>query len=144
MPPSLQAAVCEHIHGAHQGVSQVMNRAAMSVFWPGLTKDIQDTRQRCQTCHTIALSHPYLAASEPFVTVLPSQAVTTDYFKLKGNKYFLTVDLFTNWLGRGQDTTATVDADTTDLIKALRQILARLVCQNICPVTVAPNTFREK
>ena len=125
IPPSLRDAVCKHIHGAHQGISQMMSRATASVFWPGITTDIQETRERCQTCDTISPSQPHLPASEPFVAVLPFQAVATDYFKLRGNNYLLTVDRFTNWPDLRQASTATAEAGTAGLIKALRQLFAQ-------------------
>ena len=56
IPRKLQKEVLQNLHGAHQGVSQMMARAATVVFWPGITADIQETRDRCEACCRMAPS----------------------------------------------------------------------------------------
>merc|ERR1719402_194888 len=67
IPPSLRKEVLAHLHGAHQGVSQMTARAQASVFWPGITSDIARTRNNCGTCDTIAPSQPSLEAAPPTI-----------------------------------------------------------------------------
>ena len=33
IPPNLRREVCQHLHSAHQGVMQMINRASASIFW---------------------------------------------------------------------------------------------------------------
>jgi hypothetical protein len=40
IPPKLREEVIAHLHSAHQGVSQMNNRASECVFWPGITSDM--------------------------------------------------------------------------------------------------------
>ena len=65
IPPALQQEVCDHLHGAHQGESQMNGRAATTVFWPGITSDIHATRARCQTCNSVTPSQQHLPPAEP-------------------------------------------------------------------------------
>ena len=58
IPLSLRKEVLAHLHGAHQGVSQMTARAQASVFWPGITSDIARTRDNCGMCDTVAPSQP--------------------------------------------------------------------------------------
>ena len=44
IPQSLRANVKSTLHAAHQGVDSMIARAESSVFWPGITKDIRETR----------------------------------------------------------------------------------------------------
>ena len=56
VPEKLRAEVLRNLHSAHQGVTQMRGRAETAVFWPGMTSDIQTTRERCLTCDRIAPS----------------------------------------------------------------------------------------
>ena len=59
IPPSLRSEVCQHLHSAHQGVTQMMSRATASIFWPGITTDIQEVRKQCRICDSISPSQPH-------------------------------------------------------------------------------------
>ena len=50
IPPRLRREVLQNLHGAHQGVTQMTARASAAVFWPGITTDIQQTRESCRPC----------------------------------------------------------------------------------------------
>ena len=66
IPPKLREEVIAHLHSAHQGVSQMNNRASECVFWPGITSDIQAARSRCTTCDINAPSHAKMPPADPF------------------------------------------------------------------------------
>lgn len=70
---------------AHQGVTGMLLRAELSVFWPGMTADIRETRARCSTCHNIALSLSNMPPVEPVIPAYPFQHICADYFDLHGN-----------------------------------------------------------
>ena len=82
IPPSLRKEVLAHLHGAHQGVSQMTARAQASIFWPGITSDIARTRNNCGTCDTIAPSQPSLDAATPMVPSYPFELICSDYCDL--------------------------------------------------------------
>lgn len=58
IPPSLRPEVLNSLHSAHQGISSMTSRAEASVFWPGITSDIQNMRTRCSQCNRMAPSQP--------------------------------------------------------------------------------------
>ena len=49
IPTSLRPACLSALHAAHQGTSSMTARASTSIFWPGITGDIQATRNQCPT-----------------------------------------------------------------------------------------------
>ena len=98
IPPSLRKEVLAHLHGAHQGVSQMTARAQASVFWPGITSDIARTRDNCGTCDTVAPSQPATDAAPPAVPTYPFELICSDYMDLQGTHYLVTVDRFTGWV----------------------------------------------
>ena len=58
VPSSLRHRVLQHLHAAHQGTSSMEQRARAIVYWPGMSKDIRETRERCADCNRNAPSQP--------------------------------------------------------------------------------------
>ena len=116
IPPKLRDEVCAHLHSAHQGVSQMNNRASDCVFWPGITSDILAARNRCSTCDINAPSQAKMPPADPFIPTTPFQAVASDFFELQGKGYLLTVDRFSNWPDLREATSHTPNAGADGLI----------------------------
>jgi hypothetical protein len=97
IPPSARPRVLQTLHSAHQGTTGMTLRAELSVFWPGMTNDIKDTRASCRTCHTIAPSQSDMPPVQPVVPAYPFQHICADYFTLHGQYFGVVVDRFSNW-----------------------------------------------
>ena len=97
IPEKLRGRVLDTLHSAHQGSSQMRNRAETSVFWPGLHRDIENRRAKCPTCRIVAPSQANLPPYDPPVPEFPFQYVCSDFFQLKGSTYLVTVDRLTGW-----------------------------------------------
>ena len=117
IPPSLRPNVIATLHAAHQGVSSMISRAETSVFWPGITKDIQDVRERCHHCNRNAPSNPGIPPIPPLPPDYPFQCVCADFFTYKGISYLVIVDRYSNWpiIEKSQDSAA-------GLISTLRKV----------------------
>ena len=124
IPPKLRDEVCAHLRSAHQGVSQMNNRASECVLWPGITSDIQAARTRCSTCDINAPSQAKMPPADPFIPTTPFQAIASDYFQLQGKSYLLSVDRFSNWPDLRETTAHTPNAGAEGLIKANRELFA--------------------
>ena len=99
IPQGLRQEVLVVLHSAHQGVTGMTLRAERSVFWPGITNDIQVTRDRCLTCHKNAPSQAKLPPVDPVIPQYPFEHVCMDYMTLHGHNYGVFVDRFTGWPG---------------------------------------------
>ena len=97
IPPVLRQDVLEALHAAHQGISSMIARAEASVFWPGITSDIINMRNRCQACNRMAPSQPSAPPTPPVSPLYPFQCICSDYFHYKGINYLVIVDRYTNW-----------------------------------------------
>ena len=51
VPSSLCSRVLQSLHAAHQGTSMMEQRARAIVYWPGMSTDIRNTRDRCTDCN---------------------------------------------------------------------------------------------
>ena len=47
IPAALRGVALETLHSAHQGITGMTERAQHSVWWPGITAKIKETRQKC-------------------------------------------------------------------------------------------------
>lgn len=97
IPPSLRKEVLIALHSAHQGISSMTARAEISVFWPGITRDINDQRNSCNDCNRMAPSQPNAPPTPPIAPVYPFQCICADYFTYTGVNYLVMVDRYSNW-----------------------------------------------
>ena len=97
IPRSLRSKILDSLHSAHQGVSSMTARAESSVFWPGITSDIQKIRERCSHCNRNAPSQPSPPPTPPKTPIYPFQAICSDYFHYGGQHYCVIVDRYSNW-----------------------------------------------
>ena len=97
IPSALRPLVLETLHSAHQGVTGMTLRAQASVWWPGITPQIRETRDKCRVCQECAPSQPS-APPEPLQCPdYPFQQLASDYFQLGGHIYLVIVDRFSGW-----------------------------------------------
>ena len=50
VPPNMRSDILQRLHETHQGISKCRERAAASVWWPGIGKAVIALVERCQTC----------------------------------------------------------------------------------------------
>lgn len=75
VPPNL---INDVLHAAHHSVNSMLARTEASVFWPGITRYIKDTRDRCNDCYRMAPSQPSAPPAPPMPTAYPFQCVCVE------------------------------------------------------------------
>ena len=90
IPTALRAETLSKLHEGHQDIVRCRLRAKISVWWPGISKQLTGFIERCPECTRDAKP-----AREPLIpTSLPSypwQKVAADIFTLKGQEYLVMV-----------------------------------------------------
>ena len=119
VPPSLRKEVLETLHSAHQGIRMMTQRAMTSVFWPGITNQIKEMRERCECCDRIAPSMPSAPPTPIVDSVYPFQNVCNDYFHHQGVVYVIYVDRYSDW-----PVVRKAEGGSAGLIKILRSNFA--------------------
>ena len=96
VPKPLQAETLQKIHEGHQGITRCRLRAKMSVWWPGLSKQLKSYVEKCPECARDAKpsKEPLIPTSLP---AYPWQKVATDLFHLDGKDYIVVVDYFSRF-----------------------------------------------
>lgn len=90
IPESLKAEFLTLLHKAHQGVVACKKIAQETVFWPGITSDIEKMVLSCNTCQTYAKSNPREPLTPHEVPQLPWEKIGID-FKSMGNQDFIVI-----------------------------------------------------
>ncbi|MGH0124947.1 UNVERIFIED_CONTAM: hypothetical protein FKN15_020833 [Acipenser sinensis] len=120
IPPSLRQEILDKIHEGHQGISKCRERAKQSVWWLGVSRQLQDLVKGCDICcrERDNRPEPMIASQLP---KRPWQKVATDLFEWKNHTYLLVVDYYSRYVEIAKLTNAT----SPEVIQHLKSIFAR-------------------
>ena len=97
IPPSLRHTILDRIHTGHQGITKCRMRARQSVWWPGITREIEELIKNCRMCIKNSDNPP-----EPLIPTptpkLPWQKIATDLFEYKKKQHLLVVDYYSRFI----------------------------------------------
>ena len=124
VPESLRGGVLQSLHSAHQGVSTMLTRAQSIVFWPGMSKDVNDIRAQCHPCNRNAPSQPPIPIQPINIPLTPFEQIFADFFHFSGHSYLVVGDRFSGWSEVFPTPSGTNNAGARGLIKCLRRMFA--------------------
>ena len=93
IPEVLRPNILSYLHDAHQGITKTRENAASSVWWPGLSREIENMVKNCNTCSKYRRERIEPMKGTPF-PVRPWSNVEADFFQHKGHNYLLVVDYY--------------------------------------------------
>ena len=99
-------------------------RARAIVYWPGMSKDICETREGCADCNRNA---PSQAATPPLPSQPPStpfEAVFADFFDYGGRHYLVVGDRLSGWTEVLSSTAGTPLGSSAGLVRHLRSFFS--------------------
>ena len=120
IPVSMRLDVLDRIHKAHQGIVKCRERAKASVWWPGLSKQLEEVVNKCLSCikERVNAAEPEIPSDLPD---RPWQKVAADLFELKGQPYLLVTDYFSRYVEVARLSRTT----SPDVVVHLRSIFTR-------------------
>ena len=97
IPASLRVDILDKLHAGHQGITKCRERAKHSVWWPGLSRQLEETVKSCRECakNTPLRPEPLIPSQLP---QLPWQKIGTDLFEWNKSTYLLLVDYYSRWI----------------------------------------------
>ena len=98
IPKCLRQDVLQCLHSAHQCPVRMNDRAKHSVYWPGITSDIENIRNSCSYCNRNAPSQAMMPPMPLASPEYPHQMIVGDYFDVKGKTWLVLADRFSGWL----------------------------------------------
>ena len=97
IPSALLPEILERLHTGHQGIVKCRESAKCSVWWPGLSRQLQELVENSEEC-----SKQRNNCAEPLVpSVLPErpwQKVGADLFEWQGTSFLIVVDYFSRYV----------------------------------------------
>jgi transposase InsO family protein len=120
IPSSLRQTILDRIHTGHQGITKCRMRARQSVWWPGISREIEDIVRNCKSC-----AKEKCNAAEPLIPTptpeYPWQKIASDLFEYQKKQFLLVVDYYSRFIEVVELKTTT----STDVITELKRIFAR-------------------
>lgn len=98
IPDSMKKYILGLIHESHLGIEKCKARARATVYWPGISSDINETVSKCSTCTTYRnrnQKEPMIAHTIPD---RPWQKLGSDIFEHKGKNYLVIVDYHSKFI----------------------------------------------
>lgn len=118
VPEKYKNKVLSQVHEGHLSATSCINRARQTVFWVGMTADIQKYIDSCETCQKFKKSNTKEPMIVRDVPEYPFQKVSTDLFQYGGKDYVMIVDNYSNWF----DFTELKSTVSSEVIKYLKKI----------------------
>ena len=97
VPSTMRLQVLDKMHEGHQGIVKSRERAKTSVWWPGLSCEIQDMVENCKICAKYRQQRAEPLIPTPFPE-RPWQVIATDLFELDNLNYLIMVDYFSRFV----------------------------------------------
>ena len=120
IPSALRLKVLDKIHTGQQGIKKCRERAKREVWWPGLSRQIEEFVKECPTCIKTRRNH-----AEPMIPSRlperPWQKVGTDLVDWKGQEFVLVVDYFSRYCEIG----VLHNSTSQEVIEHLKAVFAR-------------------
>ena len=95
--PSPIRQMLHKIHIEHQGITKCRDRARQSVWWPGISRDLEDLVRNCHECCKAQRQRAQPLTPSP-LPELPWQKVGTDLFEWKKDTYLLIADYYSRYI----------------------------------------------
>ena len=97
IPPVMRMEILNKIHSGHLGISKCRQRAQESVWWPGLSSQIQEMVKSCNICvkDSRMQREPMIPISKPS---RPWEKIATDLFYFQNKVYIVVVDCFSSFI----------------------------------------------
>lgn len=98
IPHSMRGDILNRLHDGHQGITKCRERARMSVWWPGLERQIQELVTKCPEC----MKNRPTQRKEPLITTRlpqrPWQQIGADICEYEKENYLIVIDYFSRYL----------------------------------------------
>ena len=102
------------------GIAKCQERARQGVWWPGLSKQLEQVVKNCEECCQVQTQTAESLQSSP-LPELPFQKVGTDLFQWNGKEYLLVVDYYSRYIEVAQPSVTSSAA----IIQHTKSIFAR-------------------
>ncbi len=121
IPTCLRLDMLDLLHQGHLGIQKCRDRATRALWWPGLSKQIDELVKNCPVCarHKPAQAEPLQTTPLPD---RPWQRIAADLCEIRGMPYLVVVDYYSRYIEMAR---LNNDTKSTTIINHLKSIFAR-------------------
>ncbi len=140
VPKSLRKDMLYRIHYSHLGIEKCKNKARDLLYWPGMSKAVEDLVSNCVTCKSFqkANSKEHLMPKE--VPHGPWEVFGTDLFHFQGKEHLIVIDYFSKFV----ETEVLTELTSVATIQCLKKMFARFGIPKIVYSDNGPQYNTEK
>jgi len=121
VPPSIRPDMLAQVHESHLGINKCKQRARETLFWPGMSQQIQNMVEDCSICNTYQNQQPKEPMKPSKIPGLPWSEIASDLFDWKGDTYLLTIDYYSKFI----EVDKLIDQSSSTTIDALKSQISR-------------------
>lgn len=120
VPVSARKDMLRKVHQGHLGIQKCRERARRSVYWPGLSTDVQLAVSSCPSCAKFGHQQQKESLVPHKIPELPWNQVAMDIMEFRGNSFLVAVDCYSHFPELRQLRNKTA----SDVILALKSIFS--------------------
>ncbi|XP_045534999.1 uncharacterized protein LOC123721191 [Papilio machaon] len=98
IPRGLRKEMIDRVHDGHMGIDRCKRHAREVMFWPGMSRDVEQRVRRCAACTERAPRPPREPLLFHHIPDIPWVKVGSDIFQIGKNYYLILVDYFSNFV----------------------------------------------
>ena len=121
IPKAMRAELTARAHSSHQGIEACIRRAKDVVFWPSMSKDIQEAVAKCEVCAEFQTSNVKQPMQSHELPCRPWSRVSSDLFTLNSKDYIVLGDSYSDFIEVGELRGTT----SSDIITFLKEQFSR-------------------
>ena len=110
--------ILQILHRPHFGTEKTKARARSTLYWPGMSVDIERLISKCHTCLTNRNKNQKEPLQSHEVPVLPWLKVGTDLFDFEGIAHIVVIDYYSNFI----ETMPIKDKSAATVINSMKSI----------------------
>lgn len=94
----MREKVLNQLHKEHQGIVKCKLLAKATVWWPGITAEIESFINSCSTCQSCNVKKRQCSLSSWKESTSPLERIHADHFNFKRSDYLIVVDDCSGWI----------------------------------------------
>lgn len=98
IPVSMRSEILGQLHLSHFGMSKTKARAREIVYWPGLSRDIEDMIERCSICLRFSNNQKRDSLNPHEIPDFPFDKIGMDVGTHNGKDYLIVIDYFSKYI----------------------------------------------
>lgn len=98
IPKKLRRDIINKIHYCHLGIQKCKKRANSCFYWPGMSKQLEDTILSCKICLTHRVTQQKETLIPHDIPSIPWYKIGCDILYLGNIMYLLVIDYYTKWV----------------------------------------------